>query len=72
MLASPSLSLLVETERHAQVLTEVFDQIPTISGNLVFDAHTAVLMKENGINTVYTRDTDFHRFPFLNVIDPLQ
>jgi len=30
------------------------------------------LMKEHGVKTIYTRDTDFHKFPFLDVIDPLQ
>ena len=72
VLASPSLSLLVETERHAQVSTEVFKQFSTISGNFVFNTHTAILMKEHGVKTIYTRDTDFHKFPFLDVIDPLQ
>ena len=72
LLASGSLSMLVETERHAQILQEVFDSIPTITGNLVFDTHIAVLMKEHGIGTIYTRDTDFYRFPFIKVIDPLQ
>jgi len=72
VLSSPSLSMLVETERHSTVVTEVFNQIPAISGNLVFDAHTAILMKEHGVKTIYTRDTDFHRFPFLTVVDPLQ
>jgi predicted nucleic acid-binding protein len=28
-------------------------------------------MREHGIRRLYTRDTDFHRFPFLDVIDPL-
>jgi len=72
VLASPSLNILTETRRHAKVADEVFNQIPGISGNLVFDAHTAVLMKEHGIKRIYTRDTDFHRFSFLEVIDPLQ
>ena len=40
------------------------------SGNLMHDAHTAVLMREHGIKRVYTRDTDFHRFPFLEPVDP--
>jgi CubicO group peptidase (beta-lactamase class C family) len=31
---------------------------------------TAVLMREHGIRRIYTRDTDFHRFPFLEPIDP--
>ena len=34
------------------------------------DAHTAILMREHGIRTIYTRDADFHRFPFIEPIDP--
>ena len=70
--ASPSLSILTETGRHPEVATEVFNEIPLILGNLVFDGRTAILMKEHGIKRIYTRDTDFYRFPFLEVIDPLQ
>jgi predicted nucleic acid-binding protein len=29
-------------------------------------------MREHGIRRVCTRDTDFYRFPFLEVLDPLQ
>jgi predicted nucleic acid-binding protein len=25
----------------------------------------------HGIKMVYTRDTDYHRFPFLQVVDPI-
>jgi hypothetical protein len=32
-------------------------------------SHTAILMREHGIREIYTRDTDFHRFPFLRVVD---
>jgi hypothetical protein len=28
-------------------------------------------MREHGIINIYTRDADFFRFPFLNVVDPL-
>jgi predicted nucleic acid-binding protein len=27
-------------------------------------------MREHGIKRIYTRDTDFHRFPFLEPVDP--
>jgi predicted nucleic acid-binding protein len=37
----------------------------------VHDTQTAVLMREHGIRRVCTRDTDFHRFPFLEPVDPL-
>jgi toxin-antitoxin system PIN domain toxin len=70
--ASPSLGFLLETDRHRSVAREVFEDVPGICGNLLFDAHTAILMKENGVRRIFTRDADFHRFPFLQVIDPLK
>ena len=35
------------------------------------DVHVAVLMREHGVRQIYTRDTDFHKFKFLQPIDPL-
>lgn len=41
-------------------------------GPLAHDAHTAALMREHGVRAIYTRDTDFHRFPGIEVVDPLR
>lgn len=71
LFASSNLRVLAETDRHRQIFAEVLAEFPDISGNLVFDAHTAILMRENGVKTIYTRDSHFHRFPFLDVLDPL-
>ncbi|MGH3431172.1 MAG: TA system VapC family ribonuclease toxin [Mycobacteriales bacterium] len=71
LLASPGLSILIPTERHPAVAAEVIAELPYLAGNLVHDAHTAILMREHGIARICTRDTDFNRFPFLDVIDPL-
>ncbi len=71
LFASPYLRILTETDRHRHVAEEVFAEVSGISGNLVFDAHTAILMRENGIRTIYTRDSDFNRFPFLDTVDPV-
>ncbi len=71
VLASPGLGLLVPTERHAAVAGGVIEDSPPIAGNRWHDAATAILMREHGIGTIYTRDADFHRFPFVEVIDPL-
>jgi toxin-antitoxin system PIN domain toxin len=70
LVASPSLGFLVPTDRHVAVASEVFRELPHLGGNLMHDAHTATLMREHGIKTIYTRDTDFHRFPFLDPRDP--
>lgn len=71
LLASPGLSLLVHTQRHTAIAAQTLDEVVEIRGNLVHDAHTAILMREHGIRRIYTRDTDFRRFPFLEVIDPV-
>ncbi len=68
--ASPGLGMLLETERHAHVAAEVFAETPQLAGNLVFDTHTAVLMRENGVRGIYTYDGDFNRFAFIDVLDP--
>lgn len=71
LLESPGLDVLVPTDRHARVLGEVVNELPHLAGNLLHDAHTAVLMREHGIRRICTRDTDFHRFPFVEPVDPL-
>lgn len=71
LLASPGLDVLIETDRHPTVAEQVFVELPQLAGNLVHDAHTAVLMREHGVRRIVTRDTDFHRFPFLTPVDPL-
>ncbi len=71
LLASPSLSVLTHTSQHAAVAAETLQELEAVRGNLIHDLHTAILMREHGIGRIYTRDTDFHRFPFLEVLDPL-
>ena len=70
LLAAPGLDVLVPTERHADVAAQVFSELPDLAGNLLHDAHTAILMREHGIRQICTRDVDFHRFPFLEVVAP--
>ena len=72
LLDSPGFDLLVPTQRHAAVLARILTELPDVRGNLFHDLHTAVLMREHGINRICTRDTDFHRFPFLTVVDPMR
>lgn len=69
--ASPSLNILEPTDQHLAVLREVLEEVPGLSGNAMFDLRTAVLMREHGIRRIVTRDRDFARFPFVEVVDPL-
>jgi hypothetical protein len=71
LLAAPGLAVLRPTERHRDVLREVVELVPHARGNLIHDLHIAVLMREHGIRTIQTRDTAFHRFDFVDVVDPV-
>lgn len=71
VLNSPALGILIAGERHASVAADVIKGMPFLSGNLLHDAQTAILMREHGIKKIYTRDADFHRFPFLEPVDPV-
>ena len=71
LLASPGLGVLAPTPRHADVAEQVIREHPRLAGNLFHDVHTVVLMREHGIRRICTRDTDFHRFAYLEVVDPL-
>jgi len=72
LLASSGIGVLVATQRHLDVAAEVISELPHLAGNLIHDSHTAILMREHGIARICTRDTDFNRLPFLEVIDPLE
>ena len=71
LLVSPAAGVLLPSSRHQDVLAEVIAEVPHLRGNILHDLHTAVLMREHGIRQIYTRDSDFHRFPFITVIDPV-
>jgi toxin-antitoxin system PIN domain toxin len=63
-------AILVETERHGPVLAEALSEVPETAGGRFHDLHTAVLMREHGVSTIVTADTNFHRFPWVRVVDP--
>lgn len=71
LVAEPAFDVLTATPRHAAVLTQTLAEMPDLRGNVMHDVHTAVLMREHGVSRICTRDADFHRFPFLTVLDPM-
>jgi len=72
LLGTRSFHLLTATERHRKILGETLSEIKAARGNIMHDLHTAVSMREHGVHRICTRDTDFHRFGFLEVVDPLK
>jgi toxin-antitoxin system PIN domain toxin len=69
ILASPSLVLLGETTRHAEVMASIVENAAA-TGNLVHDAHIAALCVEHGVSELVTGDRDFARFPQIRVFNP--
>ena len=69
ILASPTLILLSETERHIGIFQQVIKESGA-AGNLIHDAHIAALCLEHGVSELVTGDRDFLRFPDLQVTNP--
>lgn len=71
LLVSPFLQVLTETDRHAGVVAELVRECPWAAGNLVHDLHIAAVLREHGIKEIRTADSDFLKFRFLRVVNPL-
>jgi hypothetical protein len=69
LLNLPHARVLTEEEGFWEIYREVTAQVPT-RGNLVPDSHLAALLRQHGVETIYTHDRDFLKFPFLDVRDP--
>lgn len=70
-LESSRFSMLVAGPRHWATLGKVLAEERRASGNLFFDLRTVVLMREHGLRRIYTADTDFLRFPSVEVVNPV-
>ena len=64
------MRVLTEEDGFLEVYREVTDAF-AVRGNLVPDAHLAALLRQHGVRTLYTLDSDFQKFGFLDVRDPL-
>lgn len=69
-LACPNVSLIPTSPAHYSELAKLMDK-HNMSGNLVMDAHLAVLALSIGA-TLVTRDRDFAKIPYLKTLNPLK
>ncbi len=70
-LGDPRCRVLVETESHQRTIEEILKKLPSARGNFLHDCHYATLLKEHAVDTIVTADTDFKKFDFLKVVNPL-
>ncbi|MEI8038289.1 MAG: TA system VapC family ribonuclease toxin [Verrucomicrobiota bacterium] len=71
LLALPRTRIITEEPGFADDYLAVTDGI-IARGNLVPDAHIATVLRQHGVRRIYTADTDFRKFSFLEVINPLR
>lgn len=69
LLASPSLQLLMPTNRHLPLLRDVLKESGAV-GDLVYDAQIATLCIEHGVREIMTADQGFRRFTGFKVTNP--
>ena len=68
---SPSIGILIETDRHAELVHNLTREYPRRSGNRFHDLHIAALIRQHGVVEIRTADMGFHEFKFLRVVNPL-
>ena len=66
-----SVTILTATSRHSDLLRVTIRDLARPAGNLFHDIETAVLAREHGVPEIITTDSDFLRFRFLRVTNPL-
>ena len=70
LLKLPRARIIQETGSFALDYAEV-TKSAGIYGNLVPVAHIATILRQHGVRRFYTADTDFKKFGFLEVVNPL-
>ena len=69
LLTLPRVRVISEMDGFLGVYREVTSGFP-VRGNLVPDAHLATLLRQHGVTRIYTADSDFRKFDFLDVKNP--
>ena len=70
LLSLHHVRLIREEEGFWEIYREVTREV-VARGNMVPDSHLAALLKQHDVRTLYTADTDFRKFTFLDVRNPL-
>ena len=69
LLNQPRVRVLSEDDGFLVMYRNVTGRFP-VRGNLVPDAHLAALLLQHGVRKIYTADSDFKKFDFLEVKNP--
>lgn len=70
LLDLPRVEVIGEEASFAEDYESASAAVP-VRGNLVPDAHLAVILREHGVRRLYSAERDFRKFDFLEVVNPL-
>lgn len=65
--SSPWCTVIAESHYHKKALSQSLADTARLSGNILYDLHTAVLMREHGISEILTLDRDFKAFSWITI-----
>lgn len=68
LVAAPSARVLHTGVRYAEHLFDALGEARA-AANLAFDAQIAAVCREHGVGRLVTRDRDFARFPWIEIVD---
>jgi toxin-antitoxin system PIN domain toxin len=71
LLALPRVRVIGEEDGFAELYLDLTSDL-NIRGNLVPDGHIATILRQHGVGRIYTADSDYRKFAFLEVINPLR
>jgi uncharacterized protein len=68
LIESYNIRILDEDINWWKSLGEIEKHIPGLKGNEVFDARIAICLKQHNVKRIFTRDSNFKKYPFLQPI----
>lgn len=71
LLESYQIRVLDEDVDWWKNLIEIEKHVKGLRGNEIFDAKIAICLRQHGVKRLYTMDSDFKKYPFLQCISPL-
>lgn len=71
LLDLPHTRIICEEDGFLDIYRQSTGQL-SVRGNLVPDAHLAALLRQHDVRRIYSTDTDFRKFDFLEVRNPLE
>lgn len=71
LLAWPRVRVIGEEATFAEDFGGLVEKM-AVRGNAVPDAQVATILRQHGVNRIYSTDADFRKFPFLEVVNPLE